>query len=97
MVTIVTSYSSAQARLDAMHHLLQFPSGDLVTSDSWHTLSATVRHTLMDPDNTLTVSFALTAFHHSHCYTLESEGIFRAIGASQNQGLDHSQHPSFLS
>ena len=38
-----------------MRHLLQFPSGDLITCENWETLHQAVRHALMDPDTELSV------------------------------------------
>ena len=45
-----------QVRLDGMRHLLQFPSGDLISCDNWDTLLQAVRHALMDSDTELSVS-----------------------------------------
>ena len=45
-----------QVRLEGMRHLLQFPSGDLISCDNWDTLLLAVRHALMDPDTYLSVS-----------------------------------------
>lgn len=45
-----------QVRLEGMRHLLQFPSGDLITCDNWETLHGAVRQAIIDPDTELSVS-----------------------------------------
>ena len=45
-----------QTRLEAMQCLLQFPSGDLVTSESWTPLRVAISNALMDDDAAIAVS-----------------------------------------
>ena len=47
---------SLQVRLEAMHHLLQFPPGDLVNCDNWTNLKDAVGSALMEEDTQLAVS-----------------------------------------
>ena len=50
------SFSLSQVRLEGMRHLLQFPSGDLITCENWETLHQAVRHAFVDSDTQLSVS-----------------------------------------
>lgn len=52
----ISSPHPPQARLEAMQCLLQFPSGDLVTSESWTPLRVAISNALMDDDATIAVS-----------------------------------------
>ena len=47
-------------RTEAMKHLLQFPSGDLVSCDNWASLKEAVGNALMDTDTHIAVSHVLT-------------------------------------
>ena len=45
-----------QVRVEAMHHLLQFPMADLVAMETWPQLRPAFSDTLMDCDAALAVS-----------------------------------------
>ena len=44
-----------QVRVEAMHHLLQFPVGDLVAMETWAQLKPVLSDALMDSDSSLAV------------------------------------------
>ena len=48
--------SCFQVRVEAMHHLLQFPVGDLVAMETWCQLKPVLSEALTDSNTTLSVS-----------------------------------------
>ena len=58
---IVCTHMHIQIRLDGMRHLLQFPSGDLITCENWGVLHQAIQHALMDSDTQLSVRLPYSA------------------------------------
>ncbi|CAI8013098.1 Protein broad-minded [Geodia barretti] len=78
-----------QVRIEAMHHLLQFPIGDLVAMDTWSQLKPVLSGTLMDSDPRL-AGMSLTL----HCHLLSSHSPTSSLEALLS--LSHNLSAFFL-
>ena len=69
IIWCLVSSHYCQVRIEAMHHLLQFPIGDLVAMDTWSQLKPVLSGTLMDSDPRLAVRRGTSPYSCYHRVT----------------------------